>query len=89
MGNSLTFSDEGNAIHAETKQFVNPAMLKKYYGEKRYNKAIYHEITESFMGGIISIRMGKEAKPAYEGSANYIYNEAHRKASRQPYCFYY
>ena len=87
MGNSLTFSDDGKAVHAETKQFINPAMLKKYFGENRYNKAIYHEITESFMGGVISIEIGKEAKPAYCGDANYIYNEAHRKASRQPLIF--
>lgn len=51
-------------------------------GESWRGQTIWHEISESFEGGIISINTGKEATKAYKGEPNTIYNQAHAKASR-------
>ena len=51
---------------------------------KDIRNTIIHEISESYYGGRISIKLRQEAPPAYYGIKNKIYDRAHRRAPRQP-----
>ncbi len=51
---------------------------------KDIRNTIIHEISESYYGGRISIKLGQEAPLAYYGIKNKIYDRAHRRAPRQP-----
>ncbi len=79
----------GNTIKdgkASTKQFVSMDLLNKNFDSHDVGKVVAHEITESFYGGLISLKKGTNALPAGgDGANNPIYLKAHRKASTQPY----
>ena len=85
-GNKVNFDADGNAISVSTDQRVNP--LKNYildsFGER--GQTIFHEITESFLGGKYSMIFGKSALPAVQGNSTYntIADPAHRDAYPQP-----
>ena len=52
--------------------------------DKDIRKTIVHEISESYYGGKISIKLRQEAQPGYSNIKNKIYNRAHRRAPRHP-----
>jgi RHS repeat-associated protein len=86
MGNCLNYADDGNtkANSAETQQFVSMDKLKNVFSKTDIGTALIHEITESFIGGKISIESGNSANPAVRGVANKIFWQAHNNASAQP-----
>jgi hypothetical protein len=84
MGNTLDYNDKGKATSASTQQFVSMDKLKDKYHPENIGGVISHEITESYMGGLISIDKGKAASPALSNSRNKIYNQSHRLATPCP-----
>lgn len=85
MGNSLTRNEKGKPISAQTEQFVSMDAVKENFNAKDIGAFITHEITESYKGGRISMRLNKEALPDRSGVRNVIANRAHNRASWQPY----
>jgi RHS repeat-associated protein len=83
MGNTLSF-DGNKATSASTQQFVSMDKLTENYSSNNIGSVINHEITESYMGGLISMEKGKAASPAFSESKNKIYNKAHKMASPCP-----
>jgi len=89
MGNTLNRDENGNAVSAETKQFISMDRLNTCFDAKDVGKMIMHEVTESYMGGRISIERNEAATPAYAPkgggvSPNTIFRDAHRLATPQP-----
>jgi len=99
-GNTVSFYNEGNStgqvdnplMHylnvkgVSTNQKVNP--IKNYildsFGER--GQTIFHEITESFLGGVYSMIFGKSALKAERGNETYntIADPAHNNAYPHP-----
>ena len=50
-------------------------------GKSWQGQTIWHEISEAFEGGLISINSSKEASKAFRGETNLIYDQAHKNAS--------
>ena len=86
-GNRL--SDDKNL--AFTYQLINKSKLIKSFYAKDRGKLIAHELTESYIGGIFSIKNQCQAPPAisYKGQNPYYFNKhykfAHDNATFQPY----
>jgi hypothetical protein len=81
MGNQ--FKENGGV---NTFQTVNPNDLKKiddFYGTP--GQTSIHELTESYQGGLISLKTGEAAKPAIYNVPNPIYEQAHNAATPQPF----
>ena len=81
MGNKLHTREDGS-VGATGYQTVNPKDLRdmdNYYGQP--GRSSLHEMTESFQGGLISIKEGVSSGP--KGSANSVYSAAD-KAAIQP-----
>ena len=47
---------------------------------KNLGNAIWHEISEAFEGGLISLELQQDASPALQGTQNPIFDQAHYKA---------
>jgi RHS repeat-associated protein len=99
MGNEITKEDAENyqtngcpsIKKVVSKQLVNPnelSFIDKVGDTDGSGKAMLHEITESYIGAIISQTTGVSAKPARKGNPTYwIYDNAHNNASNQPPIF--
>jgi RHS repeat-associated protein len=89
MGNCINWDEIGEVKSVETKQFISMERLKICFESKDVSKMILHELTESYMGGVISKERYEPADPAYAPkgggiSPNTIFREAHKLATRQP-----
>ena len=84
MGNTLEYNENGKVISATASQYVSMDALNKNYDTEDHGAAITHEITEGYIGGRISMRIGKEASPATSTADRTIYNRAHNRASLSP-----
>ena len=89
LGNKLNSDENGNPISVNTEQFVSMDALKKYFNPKQIKKVMYHEIIESYFGGLISLETGEEAlSNAVNNNDRDLYNEAHRKSTYAPMVYY-
>jgi RHS repeat-associated protein len=89
LGNELNKDENGNSISVNTKQFVSMDALNKYFNPKQIKKVMYHEIIESYFGGLISLETGKAAESNVGNKVDRdIYNEAHRKSTYAPAIYY-
>jgi hypothetical protein len=89
MGNKLNFDENGNVVSVETKQFISTDRMKVCFEPEDIGKMVMHEITESYMGGKISMLRKEAATPAYAPkgggiSTNAIFRDAHSLATPQP-----
>ncbi len=84
MGNVIV-KPTNSKKYVETIQKVFPeALCENFdYNGKYYGESIRHEVTESFIGGLVSLRRGKPAPAAIFDKR--IYNIAHRRATPQPF----
>jgi len=87
-GNRLLYDADGRVTGVSTDQRVNPlknALLDYLYG--RTGQTVLHEITESYLGGVLSMFYKTAAGKAIEGTKThkYIYTPAHENAYPQPY----
>jgi RHS repeat-associated protein len=89
LGNKLNRDENGNPISVNTEQFVSMDALNKYFNPKQIKKVMFHEIIESYFGGLISLETGIPAK-SNVGNKNDrdIYNKAHRKSTYSPKVYY-
>jgi RHS repeat-associated protein len=89
LGNKLNSDENGNPISVNTEQFVSMDALNKYFNPKQIKKVMFHEIIESYFGGLISLETGIPA-PSNVGNENDrdIYNKAHRKSTYSPMVYY-
>ena len=72
-------SEDGNQV--STMQAINILASERYDRLcKNKGNMIWHEIAESFEGGIISLRNNTNAAPARFGMANSVYDAAHFNA---------
>ena len=94
---SKPFFHIGGFEHVETKQTVDPyecAGIDKYgtfsnsvdgVFPASYGSTMLHEVTESYIGGKISLILNAPISPAIKGNPTYMYYEqAHTLASPQP-----
>jgi RHS repeat-associated protein len=89
LGNKLNSDENGNPISVNTEQFVSMDALNKYFNPKQIKKVMYHEIIESYFGGLISLETGEEAlSNVVKDNDRDIYNEAHRKSPYAPMVYY-
>ena len=78
-GNNL--SDDKKTV--STNQVINVARSAEQDKIcKNPGNIIWHEISESYEGGAISLRTGKSAPAAIRGNDRTIFNEAHYKAGK-------
>ena len=77
MGNTLEYSDKGDPIHANAKQFVNVKTTRD--NDQRKGILIWHEVSEAYEGGLISLRRG-QFSPATGTQSVYI--QAHQEADK-------
>jgi RHS repeat-associated protein len=87
-GNRLLYNANGKVIGVSTDQRVNPLtnyLLDYAYGAK-IGTTVLHEITESYLGGVLSKFFEKAAGKAIEGTTThkYIYKPAHDNATPLP-----
>ena len=80
MGNQL--STDGLSVN--TYQFVCKKTAQKYFFNDDIGAMLGHEITESYEGGLISIRNKTSASPAKDGLQNNIYEKSHSLAIECP-----
>ncbi len=83
MGNQL--SNDGESVN--TYQFASKNILHEKYFSSDIGGVLGHEITESFQGGLLSIKMGVSAKLAAKNVdklSNEIYNKSHNLAIECP-----
>lgn len=74
-----------NKTIVNTNQLVIPSKLKAYdFFGGTPGQSMLHEVTESYIGGLISLKTGVSAEPAYHDIYNPIYENAHNNASPQP-----
>ncbi len=83
MGNVIVKLNNSKK-YVVTSQKVFPEALCEDFDDngKYYGESIRHEVTESFIGGLISLRRGRPAPAAIFDKK--IYNIAHRRATPQP-----
>jgi hypothetical protein len=82
LGNVIVNNADGsNSAH--TFQYVNPEMFANDY-KGNIGQGMLHEISESHIGGKISLRNGIPAGPAVHDVFNPIYDKAHNRALPQP-----
>ena len=77
MGNTLEYSDKDVAIHANASQFINVKATRN--NDQRKGILIWHEVSEAYEGGIISMRQGQYSPNCGEES---VYHQAHREANK-------
>jgi hypothetical protein len=99
-GNKVSFYDNDNSTNQSFNPFMKLLNVKGVSTDQRVNpvtnyifdtfgvrgQTIFHEITESFNGGLLSMIFGKSALPAERGNSTYktIYEPAHESAYPQP-----
>ena len=76
-------SEEKNQIYAyQTVDVITANENDLKVGESWQGQTIWHEMAEAYEGGLISIKIGKEASKAFAGEKNSIYQSAHYLASK-------
>ena len=87
-GNRLLRDADGNVIGASTDQRVNPLKnyLLDYMYDAKIGTTVLHEITESYLGGVLSMFIKTDAGRAIRGTSThkYIYEPAHNSAYPLP-----
>ena len=80
LGNEISKDVEGN-LHINTYQAVNPDALKNNFSGGNKGKSMFHELSESYQGGLISL--GKGVSSPMAGETGSVYPFAHFNALPQ------
>ena len=85
LGNVIV-REEGKKPYVIANQVINPELLcEEFDNHGEYmGESVRHEITEAYMGGVISLRRNKPASMQTQTSRSRIYNAAHNRATPQP-----
>ena len=73
---------KGSNDHVETSQIID--VKRSAYWDKFCNglgNIVWHEITESYEGGLITLETGTEAQASFSNKNNAIKNQAHQRAT--------
>lgn len=80
LGNEVCFDEDGK-LHVEAFQYVNPSALKNDFSGGKRGKTMFHELSESYQGGLISLRRGESSPMA--GKLGSVFEIAHELALPQ------
>ncbi len=84
VGNKELTTENGKIKTVEATQFISMTRTQQCFPQENVGKLIMHEITEAYMGGLISIDKNQIAPKAGEYSDKTIFNAAHNLATPQP-----
>ncbi len=84
LGNKTLTSENGKIKTVEATNFISMRRMRECFEPENIGKMIMHEVTEAYMGGIISIDLNQEAPTTSRYNDKTIFLQAHGLATPQP-----